>query len=418
MVSVVKLYVFHESELVGVLAKDEDAIYSFQYATDWLSHPNGFDLSVQLPRQTTPFGHRQTQAFFENLLPEGPVRQILAQHRVQGVIQTLTRYGQDCAGAIVVTPNPVPPSHTLDQQEVLFSRADIELAIAEGTIVDALVERNPGYLSIAGAQDKFSAIVRGDQVFLPLSGQPTTHIIKPPIARFKESVYNEYFCMRLADAVGLPVPHVQVLQGTIPLFVIERFDRNRLNDRVRRLHQQDFCQALGLSSTQKYESQGGPSFADCVQLIKQHVQVRHRAKDLFTLLDWLCFNLLIGNNDSHAKNISLLSAQGGYRLTPFYDLLCTVIYPTLQRDFAFQVGGRFDVLSLSVRNVEAFEQGVGIKSGTLLIRLQSMWNRMNTTLSTIVVTVEQELPDCKIAARITRQIHKRAKGFRTIGLHV
>lgn len=413
-----KLYVFYESQLVGVLAKDEDDIYSFQYAMDWLSHPNGFDLSFQLPRQMTPFGHRQTQAFFENLLPEGPVRQILAQHRVQGVIQTLTRYGQDCAGAIVVTPNPVPASHTPDQQEVLFSRSDIEQAIAQGTIVDALVERNPGYLSIAGAQDKFPAIVRGEKIFLPLSGQPTTHIIKPPIARFKESVYNEYFCMRLADAVGLPVPHVQVLQGTVPLFVIERFDRHHIDGRVRRLHQQDFCQALGLSSLQKYESQGGPSFADCVHLIKQHVQVRHRAKDLFTLIDWLCFNLLIGNNDSHSKNISLLSHNGHYRLTPFYDLLCTVIYPTLQRDFAFQIGGRFDVLSLSTRNVQLFEQSIGIKTGTILNRLQRMWNTLNIQLPTIISEVTEELIDCKIAARIGKQIHKRAKGFRTIGLKV
>jgi serine/threonine-protein kinase HipA len=413
-----KLNVFRECDLVGVLEKDGDDVYSFQYASDWLTHPNGFDLSIQLPRQTIPFGNRQTQAFFENLLPEGPVRQILAQHRVQGVIQTLTRYGQDCAGAIVVTPESVPPTPTHDQQEVLFSRGDIEQAIGQGTIVDALVERNPGYLSIAGAQDKFPAIVRGDQVFLPLSGQPTTHIIKPPIARFKESVYNEYFCMQLADAVGLPVPHVQVLQGTISLFVIERFDRQYIDGRVRRLHQQDFCQALGLSSTQKYESQGGPSFAACVQLIKQHVHVTHRAKDLFTLLDWLCFNLLIGNNDSHAKNISLLSDKGRYRLTPFYDLLCTVIYPSLQRDFAFQLGGRFDVLSLSVRNMEKMEQEVGIKSGTLLIRLQQMWDRMTAQLPIVVATVEQELPDCKIAARIARKVQKRTKGFRTIGLHV
>lgn len=413
-----KLYVFRESDLVGVLEKDENDVSSFQYASDWLNHPNGFDLSFQLPRQTTPFGNRQTQAFFENLLPEGAVRQVLAQHRVQGVIQTLTRYGQDCAGAIVVTPEPIPPTPTHDTQEVLFSRSDIEQAIGQGTIVDALVERNPGYLSIAGAQDKFPAIVRGDQVFLPLSGQPTTHIIKPPIARFKESVFNEYFCMRLAAAIGLPVPHVQVLQGAIPLFVIERFDRQNIDRRVRRLHQQDFCQALGLSSMQKYESQGGPSFAACMQLMKQHVHVAHRAKDLFSLLDWLCFNLLLGNNDSHAKNISLLSVQGQYRLTPFYDLLCTVMYPTLQRDFAFQIGGRFDVLSLSVRNVEIFEQEVGIKTGTLLIRLQKIWNRMASELSIVVSTVEQELQDCKIAARIAQKVHKRAKGFRTIGLHV
>jgi hypothetical protein len=94
------------------------------------------------------------------------------------------------------------------------------------------------------------------------------------------------------------------------------------------------------------------------------------------------------------------------------------MYPTLQRDFAFQMGGRFDILSLRVRNVEDFEREIGIKSGTLLIHLQSMWNRMNTQLSAVITAVEEELPDCKIAARIAKQVHKRAKCFRTIGLQV
>ena len=414
-----KLYVYHEHLLVGTLKKDDEDVYSFQYSPTWLASSNGFDLSFQLPRQSQPFGNRQTRAFFENLLPEGPVRNILAQHHIQGIFQTLSRYGQDCAGAIVVsTEKHTPSSSAGDQKEILFPRETINQAIQQGSIVDKLAELNPGYLSIAGAQDKFPAIVRGKQIFLPLSGQPTTHIIKPPIARFKESVYNEYLCMQLAKSIGLPIPHVQVLQGAVPLFVIERFDRQQRPDGIIRLHQQDFCQALGFTSSQKYESQGGPSFADCVHLIKRHVHVSHRAKDIFALLDWMCFNLLIGNNDSHAKNISLLSKSGRYQLTPFYDLLCTVIYPTLQRNFAYQIGGRFDVLSLSKAHLINFEQEVGIKSGTLLTRLQRLWDTLSVQLPMVVGMIEGEIPDCKIAGRIASRIRKRAKGFRTIGLQL
>jgi serine/threonine-protein kinase HipA len=283
-------------------------------------------------------------------------------------------------------------------------------------MVDILAERNPGYLSIAGAQDKFPAIVRDNQIYLALTGQPTTHIIKPPISRFKESVYNEYFCMRLAQKVGLNVPDVQVLTGSIPLFVIERFDRIERQNMISRLHQQDFCQALGFSSSYKYEQNGGPSFADCFQCVKQYVHYSKKSSNLFALLDWFCFNLLIGNNESHAKNLSLLLSSETYELTPFYDLLCTVIYPTLKRDFAFQIGGRYDVLSLSTNHIQKLETELDVRSGTILHHLQRMWNTLQLEMPILLEEIELELSDCKIARRIMLQIQKRAKGFRTIGL--
>lgn len=159
----------------------------------------------------------------------------------------------------------------------------------------------PGYLSLAGAQDKFAAILKGKQIFLPIHGTPTTHIIKTPILRhgIKESVYNEYYCMELARAIGLHVAPCDVLEGTYPLFITERYDRIKdEHEIVHRLHQQDFCQAQGIVSETKYEFKGGPSIQNNYELIINNVTATKRIQALQEFLSWLSFNLLIGNNDS------------------------------------------------------------------------------------------------------------------------
>ena len=417
------LYVFYEEELVGVFQIDEEEAYSFQYDESWLGSENGFDLSLQLPRQKNKFGNRVTLSFFENLLPEGNVLHVLeTNHRTKGPFQILRKYGEDCAGAIIVTDSVTSPNRNESSTEKQLQLSDIEAALRQGSIVDFLAESNPGYLSLAGAQDKFPAIVRNGQIFLPMSGQPTTHIIKPPIRRMglKESVYNEYYCMKLAKLVGLNVPEVSIISGkSYPLFVIERFDRTEKGGKLHRLHIQDFCQAHGFPSRLKYQKEGGPTFIECCHMVKENVHFTKKGKDLLQLVDWLCFNLLIGNNDCHSKNISLLSKNRRYELAPFYDLLCTSIYPTLPKDFAFSIGEEWNTSSLSLnRDIVPFDEKIPLKSGILLIRLQKMYDALKQHKDGLAEDVQTNFPQCKIAKRIAEKIEKRARGFRTIGLEL
>jgi serine/threonine-protein kinase HipA len=144
--------------------------------------------------------------------------------------------------------------------------------------------------------------------------------------------------MRLAAVVGLNVPAVDIIEGESPLFVVERFDRVQTKTGISRIHQQDFCQAQGITSLKKYKSDRGPTFADNYNLVKAHSSAP--IPDLNQLLKWLIYNLVIGNNDSHSKNLAFLQKEEEVRLAPFYDLLSTSIYKEIGQNFVFKIGGQ------------------------------------------------------------------------------
>ena len=163
-----QLYVFYENRRIGIFAKDEDDVHSFQYDRSWLHAHDTFDLSLQLPRRVEPFGNRATLSFFGNLLPEGDARHVLEKnHKISGAFQTLQHFGEDCAGAVVLSASSSPPQATSTEQDVLLPLDEIETALDHGLVLDLLAQSTPGYLSLAGAQDKFPAIVRDNQIFYP-----------------------------------------------------------------------------------------------------------------------------------------------------------------------------------------------------------------------------------------------------------
>lgn len=221
--------------------------------------------------------------------------------------------------------------------------------------------------------------------------------------------------MELARAAGLPVPVCEIFEGDTPLFVIERYDRvvDGKTGVVRRLHQQDFCQAQGFTSEHKYEAKGGPNLKDNYELILESVNIQRRAESLNTYMDWICFNLLIGNNDSHSKNISLLLHEGKIQLAPFYDLLCTAIYGKLKKSFSFKIGGREKFEEIGKKQFEALEDELGLKRGTWLERLQKMNSKILTQKDSVAQAVQRRLPGSKIIPRISELIADRSKGLKS-----
>ncbi|NCT57169.1 MAG: type II toxin-antitoxin system HipA family toxin [Legionella sp.] len=277
----------------------------------------------------------------------------------------------------------------------------------------------PGYLSLAGAQDKFAAILNNGYLFLPSHGAPTTHIIKTPILRhgIKESVYNEFYCMELARAVGLNVASCEVLEGAYPLFVTERYDRTKDKEGiVHRLHQQDFCQAQGIVSEEKYEFKGGPSIKANYELLLHHVTPTQRMQALQQLLSWVSFNLLIGNNDSHSKNLSLLWVKHKNELAPFYDLLCTSIYKSLHKDFSFKIGDRYTFSKMGLNQFTLLEEALGIKKGSFTQRMKDMSQLILKHKDRVLEQVMDKHPKAKIPKRISQLIDKRIKGLNQQGM--
>lgn len=416
-----KLNVFYEEKVVGTLFRDEDLIYSFSYSENWLKDKTAFQLSLAMPLRKEKFGNKVTLSFFENLLPEGEARDALEKgHDLEGTYGLLENFGNDCAGAIIISANEESPFQ-VGEEDVKYKieMDDIFKAIEEKrSVAEVIANLNPGYLSIAGAQDKFVAIYENGNFYLPQNGRPTTHIVKVPIYRsgVKESVYNEYYCMSLAKLVGLHVPNCEVLDDKKhPLFIIERYDRKK-EAYVKRIHQQDFCQAQGFISEEKYEAKGGPSLKDNYNLIKTNVTVTKRTKALFDYLDWVSFNLLIGNNDSHSKNISFLLVEGKIELAPFYDLLCTAIYSKLRRNFSFKIGDRDDASRIGKKQFEDIDDQLGLKAGTMASRALLMSEKLMENKDELAKKLSEELPHAKIFKRISDLIADRCKSLGRQGL--
>jgi serine/threonine-protein kinase HipA len=187
-------------------------------------------------------------------------------------------------------------------------------------------------------QAKLPVVLKGEAIALPAPGQPTTHIVKPASDRFPSMTENEAYVMSLAAAVGLEVAPVEarVLRERTFL-LIRRYDRSVGADgRVHRVHQEDFCQALGVPPETKYASEGGPTFKECFSLLRR--VSRNPAADLLKLLEVAIFNLVVGNADAHGKNFSMLYTADGLQLAPFYDLVSTGLYPELSPKLAMPMG--------------------------------------------------------------------------------
>src|SRR5579863_1570657 len=337
-----ELGVYFEGHSVGTVAVDGNGRFTFEYARSWASDTNAFAISRSLPLDGSAGQGNAGHAFFSNLLPEGHVRELVA--RRLGVSQgndfaLLDALGGECAGALVISrspPNSKTQSYEPINEKEIAGRASRGLAFAETSGVDGI------RLSLAGAQDKLPVRVDGSTLLLPEGDSPSTHILKFANPNYSGFPENELFVTRLAGLCRLPAvtAELRTIENNRHLLV-KRYDRVVDADgTIHRLHQEDFCQALGVAPVRKYEKEGGPRFDQCFGLVDDASV--EPALDTRELLRWLVFNLIVGNADGHAKNLSLLLGPKGPRLAPFYDLLCTAIYPKVATRLAMSVHGNTD----------------------------------------------------------------------------
>jgi serine/threonine-protein kinase HipA len=336
-----RLLVYLHGEPVGTLDQDDSGLLEFRYAPEWLGRPDAAPLSRSLPLESEAFRGKQARPFFAGLLPdEGPRGRIAA---ILGISERndfamLERIGGECAGAVSLLPEGVPPPAASESRTRELDEKELQEIIAELPRRPLMAGREGVRLSLAGSQDKLPVVLRGSRFGLPLGNTPSTHIIKPEPERFPGLVANEVVCMTLAKAVGLNVPGVEARAiGGKACIVVQRYDRTvSAEGTVTRIHQEDFCQALGLPPERKYQQEGGPLLRDCVAMLREWSTVP--VLDIRDFLDGLILSVLIGNADAHAKNYSLLYRGGERRLAPFYDLVCTLAWPELSRTPAMKIG--------------------------------------------------------------------------------
>jgi serine/threonine-protein kinase HipA len=355
-----------DKSVVGELRLNEHGDMSFAYGKEWLDSDRP-GISISLPKREEVFNRRECRPFFAGLLPEERQREHVA--KALGLSQRndfalLKALGGDVAGALTFWPagEDLPAHDCAQATEPLGDNALIEL-------LDTLPKRpllagEEGLrLSLAGAQAKAPVVLVNNKVALPLPGQPTTHILKPPIGRFPATTENEAYVMQLAAAIGLPVAPAEPRKiGDRSYLLVTRYDREAATDgALRRLHQEDFCQALSIPPEQKYAAEGGPTFKTGFELLRK--ATARPALEVLKLIDAAIFNLIAGNADAHGKNFSLLYKDTGLELAPLYDLLCTLAYPELSAKLAMKVGGAARLEDVDARTWEKFakEADIGLQ---------------------------------------------------------
>lgn len=348
----------------------------FRYDTHWLEHSGVMALSQSLPLQVEAFDDQVCRPFFAGLLPEGELRRRIAQQcqlSQANDFGLLAAIGGDCAGAVSLTPEDQAP----EPAEVEWLEPTQLIALlAELPHRPMLTQREGLRLSLAGAQDKLPVVVEGQRIGLPKGSAASTHILKPAIAAVDDSVTNEAFCMALARRMKLRVADTQILMAADQrILLVRRYDRRRADDGAwSRLHQEDFCQALGVPPDLKYQNEGGPDLQACFSLLRR--ATRPSAPEVIRLLDAVTFNALIGNHDAHAKNFSILYQQQRGVLAPLYDLLCTAVYPTLTDKMAMKVGSKYRFNEMQVRHWEQLAKAAGLSGAQTKKRVAGIAKRL------------------------------------------
>ncbi|MFH1038632.1 MAG: type II toxin-antitoxin system HipA family toxin [PVC group bacterium] len=354
-----RLIVYLHNKRVGSLEQDESGLMQFRYDETWLNRPDAIPLSRSLPLQPEAFQGKKVRPFFAGILPdEDPRRKIAA---ILGISERndfamLERIGGECAGAVSLLQEGTAPPQPEDTRLRELSETELKDVVAELPLRPLMAGMEGVRLSLAGAQDKLPVVVHDRKISLPLDNTPSSHILKPEPDRFPGLVANEILCMKLAGAVGLNVPSVEYrLVGEKACILVQRYDRliNR-DGTTTRLHQEDFCQALGFPPERKYQEEGGPLLRDCISLLREWSTAP--VVDIRDFIDALIFNVLIGNADAHGKNYSILYRGGERRLSPFYDLVCTLAWPELSRNLAMKIGGGRSLDTLTVGNWQKMTQ--------------------------------------------------------------
>jgi len=367
-----------DEDVVGRLWLDEKKHFCFQYDKEWLERSR-IPLSLSLPLRVDPYTDDESHPFFANLLPEEKIRAVITRNlgvSLNNDYGLLERIGGDCAGAVSLYPETGEPKREPGTYRQL-SLDELNTIISELPQRPLLAGEKGIRLSLAGAQKKLPIFYDEQNFHLGYGTAASNYIIKPTIENLDTTVENEAFCMALAHELRLDVPRSFIHQhGDTRVFVVKRFDRTVTSVGTKRLHQEDFCQALHIPPEYKYESEGGPSLAVCFSLVRQ--KSIKSGKDVLSLLNWVIFNYLIGNSDAHGKNISLLLLPEGPMLAPFYDLLSTRIYAHygLAEGLAMKIGGEGDPRAIQKRHWEVFAEEVGIKPRLVLTRVADMSKRI------------------------------------------
>jgi serine/threonine-protein kinase HipA len=413
------LDVYLHEDLVGTLERHEQARMAFQYTPAWVEQGGGA-LSLSLPLRVEPFDDQECRPFFAGLLPEGEFLRSIArffQVSAENPFSVLSEIGGECAGAVsLASPDSEPPFLNAAGPRWL-SEDELGRLLEEmpsPALIDDGGEEGGGFrLSLAGTRDKLSVLCERDHIGITRGRPPSTHIIKRPVAELESMVANEAYCLALAAESGLGTATASPMAaGGQEGLLVRRYDRRKLGSgEVGRIHQEDFCQALGILPDLKYQAEGGPSIATCAGLVREHVSAP--AVDLMAFLDALLFNLLIGNTDAHGKNFSLLlDGEDAPKLAPLYDLLSARAYWPFKRKMAMKYGGEYRGDRIRARHLERLAFELEISPAAVRRRAREVGDRVLAAIPAARERLPEPWRDMELLDLIDQLVRDSAEEIR------
>jgi serine/threonine-protein kinase HipA len=379
-----QLHVLVEGRQVAQIRSGKGGRLGLDYDPDWRDSPAGYSLSASLPYAQAAHTQQRVLPYLWNLLPENPavLQRWGQQYKVSPAnpFKLLAHVGADVPGAVQLVPSgrleeiQAAPPFCVDWLTASELAGRLQQLRQDAAAVRLPADR--GRISLPGAQAKTALYydARVQRWGVPAGRTPTTHIIKPCVPGLDGLVENEHFCQDLASRLQLMAARTSVLQIDEPYIVVERYDRlppDSQGEPVRRIHQEDLCQALGLMPQRKYQEDGGPSIAQLVDLLRQ---VRVPEADVDRFLRANIFNWLIGGTDAHAKNYSLLITAGDrVRLAPLYDLSSQIPYPgQVAQRLAMKIGEHYEIARISAADWRKLAKGCSLDEDHLLTSIESM----------------------------------------------
>jgi serine/threonine-protein kinase HipA len=368
-----RIRVFFEQRLVGTIDVAKDGP-SFTYGPDWIALKGAFPISTTMPLESERIAADTFLPWAANLLPESEQLRTLGQllgMAAGDVVGLLSAIGGDTAGALSIGQ----PGRTASVQwRPIGKPEDLERIIEELPNKPFLVGDEGVSMSLAGAQTKLAvAVDESGQICIPMNGSPSTHILKPDAPRLWGGVQNEAFCLTLAKRMGISTPDIITGQaGKRTYLLVKRYDRKELAGRWRRLHQEDYCQALGKAPSAKYESNQtgirGPTLKDMFEVTRRHMPIT----DVIRLLDMVVFNVLACNTDAHAKNYSIMIRANGASLAPMYDVMCGEVWENVTKNLSQKIAGKSRGDHLKGRHWQRFAHECGLNPKQVIDRVAAL----------------------------------------------
>lgn len=371
-----------------------------------------YALSLCMPLDQKRHGNMPCEKYFGGLLPESvDARKIIGRMfdaNPNNTFALLRAIGADCAGAVSFHPPDDPVQSDEDHEIVVepLSEQMLERHIRELPQKPLFAGVDGLRLSLAGVQEKAAICLIDSEICIPLNGTPTTHILKPAIKNYDASVQNEFLCLKTAERLGLKVPKVEIRRAGDELYLlVERYDRRFDEGRIHRLHQEDFCQAMGMR--EKYQRYGGPSHKDCFDLLFKSSQP---AVDRNRLIQIAVFNFLIGNADAHGKNFAVLhDVHGKVKLAPFYDILCTQAYEQLTSDMCMKIGEHYNFNDVTADDWKLLSGQIDFSLPVIRKTAADMSDRITSELSEERKLLKKSEFDSNVLDTIVKQTQKNSK---------